>query len=353
MARQAWRSIDCLQNGPMKPWQQFPPDLARTAHTVLTDIDDTLTTHGRLLPDAYAAMARLQQAGLRVIPVTGRPAGWCDMIARTWPVDGVIGENGAFYMWHDNADQRLRCRHWDSDVNLSALSQRLAAVRERVLAEVPGSRVASDQFARWYDLAIDFCEDVPALPRSAVDRIVAIMQAEGMTARSAPSTSTVGGGIGTNCAWPAACWPSDMVWTGRMRARAFCLWATHPTMPPCLAPCPTAWAWPMWPIFQTVWNTHRLGSPARVRGLALWSLPSISWPCAKPEPALAFDRQQLALARGGCGRRQRRRPLPLAPPSKPPSTPRTISRPMEEPTVRTALLMTNWATPSRWAPRGP
>ena len=183
MARQAWRSIDCLQNGPMKPWQQFPPDAARSAHTVLTDIDDTLTTHGRLLPDAYAAMARLQQAGLRVIPVTGRPAGWCDMIARTWPVDGVIGENGAFYMWHDASVQRLRCRHWDSDVNLSALSQRLAAVRERVLAEVPGSGVASDQFARWYDLAIDFCEDVPALPRSAVDRIVAIMQAQGMTAK--------------------------------------------------------------------------------------------------------------------------------------------------------------------------
>ena len=167
----------------MKPWQQFPPNGARSAHTVLTDIDDTLTTHGRLLPDAYAAMARLQQAGLRVIPVTGRPAGWCDMIARTWPVDGVIGENGAFYMWHDASVQRLRCRHWDSDVNLSALSQRLAAVRERVLAEVPGSGVASDQFARWYDLAIDFCEDVPALPRSAVDRIVAIMQAQGMTAK--------------------------------------------------------------------------------------------------------------------------------------------------------------------------
>ena len=167
----------------MKPWHQFPAELAHSVHTVLTDIDDTLTTNGRLLPDAYEAMSRLQQAGLQVIPVTGRPAGWCDMIARTWPVDGVIGENGAFYMWHDASDQRLRCRHWDSDANLPALSLRLAAVRERVLKEVPGSGVASDQFSRWCDLAIDFCEDVAPLPASAVDRIVAIMQAEGMTAK--------------------------------------------------------------------------------------------------------------------------------------------------------------------------
>ena len=33
------------------------------------------------------------------------------------------------------------------------------------------------------DLAIDFCEDVPPLPRADVDRIVALMEAEGMTAK--------------------------------------------------------------------------------------------------------------------------------------------------------------------------
>jgi len=168
---------------PMKAWQDCPADVARAAHTVLTDIDDTLTTHGRLLPAAYDAMSRLQQDGLRVIPVTGRPAGWCDMIARTWPVDGVIGENGAFYLWHDPLGQRLRSRHWLSDADLNALADRLAGVRERVLREVPGSGVASDQFCRWYDVAIDFCEDVPRLPDSAVERIVAILQSEGMAVK--------------------------------------------------------------------------------------------------------------------------------------------------------------------------
>ena len=63
---------------------------------MLLDIDDTLTTDGRLTAAAYGALEKLSARGLRVIPVTGRPAGWCDMIARFWPVEAVVGENGAF-----------------------------------------------------------------------------------------------------------------------------------------------------------------------------------------------------------------------------------------------------------------
>lgn len=68
---------------------------------VLTDIDDTLTTHGRLPAAAYAALERLEAAGFKVIPITGRPAGWCDLIARFWPVEAIVGENGALYMRYD------------------------------------------------------------------------------------------------------------------------------------------------------------------------------------------------------------------------------------------------------------
>ena len=81
----------------------MPTALAAGFHTLLSDIDDTLTTEGRLTAAAYGALDALHRAGLRVIPVTGRPAGWCDHFARMWPVQGVIGENGAFYMWHDEA----------------------------------------------------------------------------------------------------------------------------------------------------------------------------------------------------------------------------------------------------------
>jgi HAD superfamily hydrolase (TIGR01484 family) len=157
--------------------------IAANMHTVFSDIDDTLTTDGRLTPPAYAALDDLRRAGLRVILITGRPAGWCDHIARMWPVDAVIGENGAFYYWHDHAAHKLKHRHLLGEAERAANTSKLAAVRETILREVPGCAVASDQFCRLYDLAIDFCEDVPALPQSAIDHIVALMEQAGMTAK--------------------------------------------------------------------------------------------------------------------------------------------------------------------------
>ena len=79
---------------------------------VFCDIDDTLTWEGRLVPEAFAALARLQSCGLRVIPITGRPAGWVDHIARMWPVDGVVGENGG--LWFFMSDGQLQRRFLQS-----------------------------------------------------------------------------------------------------------------------------------------------------------------------------------------------------------------------------------------------
>ena len=167
----------------MKPLAEFPVEERRAVRAVLADIDDTLTTHGRLHAVAYAALERLQEAGLLVIPVTGRPAGWCDHIARMWPVDAVVGENGAFWFRHDASARRLVKRFVIGDAERTRRAERLGSIARRILAEVPGSAIASDQPYREADLAIDFCEDVPPLPREAVARIVAIMQAEGLTAK--------------------------------------------------------------------------------------------------------------------------------------------------------------------------
>jgi hypothetical protein len=100
-----------------------------------------------------------------------------------WPVDAVVGENGAFYFAYDRANRKLVKRFRDADPVRAAHRDRLAAVRDRVLAEVPGTALASDQRYREADLAIDWCEDVPRLADDAVDRIVAIMRAVGMTAK--------------------------------------------------------------------------------------------------------------------------------------------------------------------------
>ena len=166
-----------------RPLAAMPEASRRAIRGVLTDIDDTLTTDGRLTPEAYAALAGLKGAGLFVVPITGRPAGWCDHIARMWPVDGVVGENGAFWMRYDAGRRKLVRRFGIGEDERRANRARLAAVGERIVAAVPGCALASDQQYRETDLAIDFREDVPPLPRESVDRIVAMMEAEGMTAK--------------------------------------------------------------------------------------------------------------------------------------------------------------------------
>ena len=79
----------------MKPFEQFPINHKKNIRYVLTDIDDTLSIKGRIPSASFIAMEQLQKAGIRVILITGRPAGWCDHMARMWPVDGLVGENGA------------------------------------------------------------------------------------------------------------------------------------------------------------------------------------------------------------------------------------------------------------------
>jgi HAD superfamily hydrolase (TIGR01484 family) len=167
----------------MRPLAEFPAAARREVRRVLADIDDTLTTGGRLTAAAYEAMERLHDAGLGVVPITGRPAGWCDHIARMWPVDGVVGENGAFYFRYDRLRRTMQRRFVDDAATRAGRRERLKAIGAEILAAVPGAAIAADQLYRETDLAIDFCEDVPRLPEPAIDRIVALMQERGLTAK--------------------------------------------------------------------------------------------------------------------------------------------------------------------------
>lgn len=65
----------------MKPIREFSVDRATKIKYVLCDIDDTITTNGKLTAGSYSAMWKLHDAGIHVIPVTGRPAGWCDLLS--------------------------------------------------------------------------------------------------------------------------------------------------------------------------------------------------------------------------------------------------------------------------------
>lgn len=169
---------------------------AAAVHTLITDIDDTLTTDGVLTAGAYSALERLRRSGLRVIVTTGRPAGWCDHIARMWPVDAVVGENGAVCFWYDHKRRVLATRHSLAEDELRANRERIDAVAREVLRSVPGTALASDQFCRLYDLAVDYCEDVPHIGDDGVNLVVSIMQAAGMTAKV--SSIHVNGWFGTH-----------------------------------------------------------------------------------------------------------------------------------------------------------
>jgi HAD superfamily hydrolase (TIGR01484 family) len=148
---------------------------------LLFDIDETLSTEGRLTAEAYVAMERLKHAGKLLVPITGRAAGWCDHIARMWPVDAVVGENGAFYFCFRHG--KLHKRYHDSSQVRALNRDRLTAIGARILGQVPGCALASDQPYRETDLAIDYCEDVPPLPLEGAERIAALMRAEGLTAK--------------------------------------------------------------------------------------------------------------------------------------------------------------------------
>ena len=170
-------------NTQIATFESIAPELLKNLQGVFFDLDDTFTTRGKIPACSFEALWSLRNAGLSIISVTGRPAGWCDHIARMWPVDGVVGENGAFYFWYDEQQRKLKKRFLDTDAARADKRQRLAEVRDEILARVPGCAPASDQHYRESDLAIDYCEDVPPLSPEAVKKICQIFKAHGATCK--------------------------------------------------------------------------------------------------------------------------------------------------------------------------
>jgi HAD superfamily hydrolase (TIGR01484 family) len=165
----------------MKSLSHFKNSSFNKIKFLLTDIDDTLTDEGQLGPEAYQSLWDLHKAGIHVIPVTGRPAGWCEMIARLWPVSGVVGENGGFYFRYH--EKQMKRKFFFSESIQAKNRHQLDLILKEIQNKIPQSGIASDQFCRLMDLAIDFCEDVPALPESEVLKIVDIFKAHGAQAK--------------------------------------------------------------------------------------------------------------------------------------------------------------------------
>ncbi|PHS42013.1 MAG: HAD family hydrolase [Robiginitomaculum sp.] len=155
----------------------------RAFSALLFDIDDTITTDGRLPAASYTALERLKAAGYLMIPVTGRPAGWCDMIARFWPIDAVVGENGAFYFKYDHKAKKLKKVYADG-LCLKTAQAEHQQIEAIILEMFPEARISRDQPYRDIDIAFDFAEDiVPPMPMDEVVEMQKALENMGLTAK--------------------------------------------------------------------------------------------------------------------------------------------------------------------------
>ncbi len=136
---------------------------------VFSDIDDTLTHDGAVVPEAYAALVRARAAGMRIVLVTGRPAGWAEVLASIWPVDAAIAENGGVaYLKRDRRLERIYFAPGDPSEDAA----RLAALSEDILARFPFARRSDDGTLRITDVAFDIGE-TQHLARGEIDAITA------------------------------------------------------------------------------------------------------------------------------------------------------------------------------------
>jgi len=207
---------------PMLPLAHWPLEQRRNIIGVFTDIDDTLTTHQAITPDALQALSDLKAAGLAVIPITGRPVGWCQPHALgdaarglpPWSVDAMVAENGGVAYVPQDIDQnslqplsgKRRQRHkiYHSEATMRAANYvRMQQVAQIIVSQVPGAALSTDHAGRETDIAIDYNE-IALLPPDKVAQVVALFQAHGMHATV--SSIHINGWFGEHNKLEAARW---------------------------------------------------------------------------------------------------------------------------------------------------
>jgi HAD superfamily hydrolase (TIGR01484 family) len=169
----------------LRPLQEIPASFCRDMRGILFDIDDTFTFQGKIPPGAFSTLWEAKSARLILTPITGRPAGWADHMARMWPVDGIVGENGAFYFCSDKQGKYLKQHFFVEDASLRAQNlERLGKIFAEVKRSFPTAKLAADQPYRACDLAVDYCEDVcPPLTIEEARQIQEIFEEYGASAK--------------------------------------------------------------------------------------------------------------------------------------------------------------------------
>ncbi|TBR43828.1 haloacid dehalogenase [Marinomonas agarivorans] len=168
---------------PLTSFSDVPDSTLNQVRFILTDIDDTLTWNAQLPPETYQALHDLSLAGYIVIPVTGGCGGWSDLIARLWPVAGVITEGGAVFLQKDSAG-KLHYHHWQDPVMMQQSKMALLHQVTPLLSKYPALKLAQDQAYRLTDVAVDYAQDVypPAIKEK--EAFLLELQQQGLQAKA-------------------------------------------------------------------------------------------------------------------------------------------------------------------------
>ena len=193
----------------MTPLIHWPRECNSRISGVFTDIDDTLTTEGAITPDALQALADLKTAGLMVIPITGRPIGWCERFmagppGSAWPVDAMVAENGAVAFVRGAGPQQPPTKLYQQDAATRHANQvRLRDIAARVAAEVPGVELSRDSAGRETDIAFDYAEFARHSPET-VQQVLALLERAGL--QTTVSSIHIHGCFGDFNKWQGANW---------------------------------------------------------------------------------------------------------------------------------------------------
>lgn len=161
----------------MEPLDAIPPSAWRAVKGVATDLDDTLTVHGRLTASSLAALDTLSAMDLPCVIATGRPVGWAEVLAGLLPVRAVVAENGGAWAAREGAAARVTFMEDDGarDEGL----QRSRAMARRVSERFPTLQPVREHVLRATDVTLDVGERV-SVPRALVEEALAMVRAGGL-----------------------------------------------------------------------------------------------------------------------------------------------------------------------------
>lgn len=158
-------------------------ELTGPVRALFTDLDGTMTTGGRVEAETYSLLETLGAAGIPVIIVTGRPAGWGQAIATMCPVAALVAENGGVtFVWEGkNGERKLKKRYGVPAAMLPDWRRRMHAAVVDAMADVPGARLSTDSRYREVDLAVDWNEEA-SLSREDAEHVVSSLKSQGFSA---------------------------------------------------------------------------------------------------------------------------------------------------------------------------